>query len=116
MTPCNMIIEAGSRPAMVAPDATTFAYVEGRRFAPRAAAWQRAMEYWQTLFSDPDAHFDRTLAINAAELAPFVTWGTNPGMVLPVTGRIPDPNAAPSAEKRAASQRALDYMGLEAGI
>src|SRR5205085_2757287 len=82
MTLCNMSIEAGARAAMIAPDQTTFAYVKGRRFAPQGEAWDKAAAYWETLCSEPGAHFDRVLQIDAAMLAPFVTWGTNPGMVV----------------------------------
>jgi 3-isopropylmalate/(R)-2-methylmalate dehydratase large subunit len=111
MTLCNMSIEAGARAAMVAPDETTFAYVKGRRFAPRGDAWDEALSYWKTLVSDPGAHFDKVLTIDAATLAPFVTWGTNPGMVVQVTGRVPDMNGG----DRKATEQALEYMGLQPG-
>ncbi len=114
MTLCNMSIEAGARAAMIAPDQTTFAYVKGRRFAPQGKAWDKAVGYWKTLGSDPGAHFDRVLAIDAATLAPFVTWGTNPGMVVQVTGRVPELNGGSESERRATEQ-ALAYMGLKPG-
>ena len=115
MTLCNMSIEAGARAGMVAPDDTTFAYLEGRRFAPRGAAWREALDYWRTLPTDEGARFDTAVELDAAALAPFVTWGTNPGHVVPVTGRVPDPSdAADEAERRAAA-RALEYMGLAPG-
>src|ERR1700758_3229684 len=111
MTLCNMSIEAGARAAMVAPDETTFAYVKGRRFAPQGEAWDKALTYWKTLVSDPGAHFDKVLTIDAATLAPFVTWGTNPGMVVQITGRVPDMNGG----DRRATEQALQYMGLQPG-
>ena len=111
MTLCNMSIEAGARAAMVAPDEATFAYVKGRRFAPQGEAWDKALTYWKTLVSDPGAHFDKVLTIAAGTLAPFVTWGTNPGMVVQVTGRVPDMNGG----DRKATEQALQYMGLEPG-
>ena len=106
MTLCNMSIEAGARAGMIAPDETTFAYLKGRRFAPAGEAWEKALSYWQTLKSDDDAVFDRVLEIDAAQLEPFVTWGTSPGMVVPVTSYVPDPVNADAA-------RALDYMALK---
>jgi len=111
MTLCNMSIEAGARAAMVAPDETTFAYVKGRRFAPQGNAWGKAVAHWRTLVSDLGAQFDRTITIDASTLAPFVTWGTNPGMVVQVTGRVPELNGA----DRKATEQALQYMGLEPG-
>src|SRR5271154_3646240 len=90
MTLCNMSIEAGARAGMVAPDETTIAYVAGRRFAPRDGEWEKAVEYWRSLPTDEGAAFDKVVEIAAAQLSPFVTWGTNPGMVAPVTGRVPD--------------------------
>ena len=113
MTLCNMSIEAGARAAMVAPDETTFAYMKGRRFAPQGADWEKAVAYWRTLSSDPRAKFDKLLAIDAGTLAPYVTWGTNPGMVAQVTGRVPEMNGASDADRRATEQ-ALQYMGLQA--
>src|SRR5256714_1679895 len=90
MTLCNMSIEAGARAGMVAPDETTFAYVKGKRHAPQGAQWGKALAYWRALRSDPEAHYDKVIEIDAAKLAPFVTWGTNPGMVVPVSGRVPE--------------------------
>ena len=115
MTLCNMSIEAGARAGMVAPDDTTFAYLRGRRFAPRGAAWTEAMAYWKILPSDPGAQFDRVVEIDASTLAPAVTWGTSPGMVIPVTERVPDPQRFPSEAERGAALRALEYMGLRPG-
>jgi 3-isopropylmalate/(R)-2-methylmalate dehydratase large subunit len=115
MTLCNMSIEAGARAAMVAPDETTFAYVRGRRFAPQGQAWQQAVAHWRTLTSDPGAKFDKVLTIDASTLAPYVTWGTNPGMVVQVTDRVPELNGANDADRRA-SEQALAYMGLQPGM
>jgi 3-isopropylmalate/(R)-2-methylmalate dehydratase large subunit len=115
MTVCNMTIEAGARAGMVAPDDTTFAYVEGRPAAPKGADWERALDEWRTLRSDEDAGFDREVEIDVASLVPQVTWGTNPGMVVPIDGSVPDPAALADAEERAAAERALVYMGLEPG-
>jgi len=114
MTLCNMSIEAGARAAMVAPDETTFAYVKGRRFAPQGEAWEKAVRYWRTLASDAVASFDKVLEIDAATLTPFVTWGTNPGMVAQVTGRVPELNGANDGDRRA-TEKALEYMGLRPG-
>ena len=114
MTLCNMSIEAGARAAMVAPDETTFAYVQGRRFAPQGDAWDKSVAYWKTLTSDAGARFDKMLNIDAATLAPFVTWGTNPGMVVQVTERVPELNGGSEADRRATEQ-ALEYMGLQPG-
>ena len=114
MTLCNMSIEAGARAAMVAPDETTFAYVKGRRFAPQGDAWDKSVAYWKTLTSDTGARFDKVLNIDAATLAPFVTWGTNPGMVVQVTERVPELNGGSDADRRATEQ-ALQYMGLQPG-
>ena len=111
MTLCNMSIEAGARAAIVAPDETTFAYVKGRRFAPQGEAWDKLITDWRTLVSDPGAHFDKVLIIDAATLAPFVTWGTNPGMVVQITGRVPDLNGG----DQKATEQALQYMGLQPG-
>ncbi len=115
MTLCNMTIEAGARAGMVAPDETTFAYLEGRRFAPRGNDWNAALDYWRSLPSDPGASFDRVAEVDAASLVPHVSWGTNPGMVVPVTGRVPHPDEAASPAERQAAARALDYMGLQPG-
>jgi 3-isopropylmalate/(R)-2-methylmalate dehydratase large subunit len=115
MTVCNMSIEAGARAGMVAPDETTYAYLEGRPFAPREAMWSRALAYWQTLPSDPAALFDREVTLDAGEIAPTVTWGTSPQDALPITGRVPDPAAIGDAARRASVERALAYMGLTPG-
>ena len=115
MTVCNMSIEAGARAGMVAPDEMTFAYLRGRRFSPQGAAWDEAIERWSALRSDPGAHYDKVVEIDAAKLAPLVTWGTNPGMVVPVTGSVPDPAAARTAAERGAAERALQYMALKPG-
>ncbi|MEK6335616.1 MAG: 3-isopropylmalate dehydratase large subunit [Acidobacteriota bacterium] len=112
MTLCNMSIEAGSRAGMIAPGEVTFNYLQGRRFAPRDAAWKAAVEYWRTLKSDDDAKFDRVVRIDVEDLEPHVTWGTSPGMVVPVTARIPDPADSPSEAGRRAAERALEYMAL----
>jgi 3-isopropylmalate/(R)-2-methylmalate dehydratase large subunit len=115
MTVCNMSIEAGARAGMVAPDETTFAYLAGRPRAPTGAAWARALEGWRALHTDPGARYDTRVEIDAGALAPQVTWGTSPGMVTDITGRVPDPaEFATDAERRAAT-RALEYMGLTAG-
>ncbi len=115
MTICNMSIEAGARAGMVAPDDTTLAYLEGRPGAPSGAAWERAADEWRALASDDDAVFDREVVIDAGELKPQVTWGTNPGMVVPVDGRVPDPAALDDPDDREAAERALAYMALEPG-
>jgi 3-isopropylmalate/(R)-2-methylmalate dehydratase large subunit len=115
MTLCNMSIEAGARAGMVAPDRTTFAYIKGRRFAPQGEDWDAAVSHWRALASDSGAKFDTVVEMNAAELAPFVTWGTNPGMVVPITGRVPDLPANGNSNDRANVQRMLEYMGLKPG-
>ena len=113
MTLCNMSIEAGARAGMIAPDEKTFAYLKGRRFAPAGDQWNEAESYWRTLPTDDDASFDCVVEIHAAALAPFVTWGTNPGMVAPITDRVPDPSDATSEADRLAAERALAYMALK---
>jgi 3-isopropylmalate/(R)-2-methylmalate dehydratase large subunit len=115
MTICNMSIEWGARAGMIAPDETTFAYLEGRRHAPAGEDWARAVEDWRSLASDPGAAYDRHVVIDVNELVPQVTWGTNPGMVAPVDGVVPDPSSFDDATDRAAAERALAYMGLRAG-
>lgn len=115
MTMCNMSIEGGARAGMVAPDETTFAYMEGRPFVPRGKDFQVAVDYWKTLVTDPGAKYDATVTLEAHELAPMVTWGTNPGMVTQVTNRVPDPAAFASTEDREAAERALSYMNLKPG-
>jgi 3-isopropylmalate/(R)-2-methylmalate dehydratase large subunit len=115
MTVCNMSIEAGARAGMIAPDDTTFAYVEGRPGAPAGADWERALDAWRALPSDADAVFDRTVEVDVASLKPQVTWGTNPGMVAPVDGIVPDPSDYDDPAEREAVERALRYMALEPG-
>jgi 3-isopropylmalate/(R)-2-methylmalate dehydratase large subunit len=115
MTICNMSIEAGARAGMVAPDDTTYAYLEVRPGVPNGAAWERALDEWRRLPSDPDAVFDREVEIDAGSLVPQVTWGTNPAMVAPVDGRVPDPSEFADAADRGAAERALAYMALEPG-
>jgi 3-isopropylmalate/(R)-2-methylmalate dehydratase large subunit len=115
MTVCNMSIEWGARAGMVAPDDTTFAYLEGRELAPSGAAWERALDRWRALAADPGARYDRRVEIDVSELAPQVTWGTNPGMVVPVTGAVPDPADLDEPDDREAAERALAYMGLRPG-
>ncbi|MFO7245902.1 MAG: 3-isopropylmalate dehydratase large subunit [Thermaerobacter sp.] len=115
LTLCNMSIEMGARAGMVAPDDVTFAYLEGRPRAPRGRDWERALDWWQSLPSDPGAAYDRSVEVDVSDLAPMVTWGTNPGQVVPVTGRVPDPDDMADPKERAAARRALEYMGLEPG-
>jgi 3-isopropylmalate/(R)-2-methylmalate dehydratase large subunit len=115
MTMCNMSIEGGARAGMVAPDETTFAYIEGRPFAPRGKDFQIAVDYWKTLVTDPGAKYDATVTLESHELAPMVTWGTNPGMVTQVTSRVPDPASFADASDRSAAERALVYMNLKPG-
>ncbi len=115
MTVCNMSIEAGARAGLIAPDETTFNYVKNKAHAPKGAEWDAAMAYWKTLFSDADAKFDREITINADDLAPFVTWGTNPGQGLPLNSNVPNPADISDPEERGAAERALTYMGLTAG-
>ena len=115
MTICNMSIEAGARAGVVAPDDTTFAYVEGRPFAPKGEAFAQAVAYWRTLPSDPGAPYDRVVELRAEDIAPLVTWGTSPEDVVAITGAVPDPAGAPDEARRTQMQRMLDYMGLSAG-
>ena len=115
LTLCNMSIEAGGRAGMVAPDETTYSYLAGREYAPKGAEWDRALVRWRALPSDEGAAFDREVSLDAAAVAPMVTWGTSPEDALPITGAVPDPDAAPDAEGRAAMARTLDYMGLLPG-
>ncbi len=114
MTLCNLSIEGGARFGMVAPDETTFAYLEGRRFAPKGAVWQAACTDWASISSDEGAYFDREVALDAAEISPTVTWGTSPEQALPISAAIPGPDDVPS-EKADAARAALEYMGLRAG-
>ncbi len=115
MTVCNMSIEAGASAGLIAPDETTFAYLKGRPSVPKGAAWELAEAHWRTQVSDDGAAYDKEVALSAADIAPHVTWGTSPQDVLPITGAVPDPAAAPDEEQRRAVERALDYMDLEAG-
>jgi 3-isopropylmalate/(R)-2-methylmalate dehydratase large subunit len=115
MTMCNMSIEGGARAGMVAPDETTFAYVEGKPFAPSGKDFQIAVDYWKSLASDPGATYDKTVVLKSEELAPMVTWGTNPGMVTQVSGRVPDPSSFSDPVDRKAAENALAYMALEPG-
>ncbi|MFO1086846.1 MAG: 3-isopropylmalate dehydratase large subunit [Reyranellaceae bacterium] len=115
MTVCNMSIEAGAPSGLIAPDETTFAYLEGRPYAPKADVWPRAVAFWRGLKSDPGARFGREVTIEASDLEPQVTWGTSPEHVVPVSGHVPDPNDEPDRARRAALARSLDYMGLLAG-
>jgi 3-isopropylmalate/(R)-2-methylmalate dehydratase large subunit len=115
MTICNMSIEAGARAGMIAPDEKTFGWLRGRRFSPQGDGWAAAVEKWRALLSDPGATFDATVVVDASTLAPMVTYGTNPGMGIPVTGRIPSPDSAPTPADGAAIAKALEYMGLVPG-
>ena len=115
LTVCNMSIEAGARAGMIAPDDTTFEYLAGRPYAPAGREWDTALARWRALSSDPGAAFDREVALDAADIEPMVTWGTSPEDAAPITGCVPDPADAPSAERRDAIERALAYMGLQPG-
>jgi 3-isopropylmalate/(R)-2-methylmalate dehydratase large subunit len=115
MTICNMSIEGGARAGMIAPDETTFDYLAGREFAPKGEAWDRAVARWQTLPTDEGATFDKSVTLDAGELAPMITYGTNPGMGMPITGRVPDPDRLGDASQKLALQKALTYMGLQPG-
>jgi 3-isopropylmalate/(R)-2-methylmalate dehydratase large subunit len=115
MTICNMSIEAGARAGMIAPDATTFDYLKGRPHAPEGVDWEAAVAYWSTLKSDDDAIFDAEVVLDATELEPFVTWGTNPGQGLPLSARVPDPAEIADENERVSAARALEYMGLTPG-
>jgi 3-isopropylmalate/(R)-2-methylmalate dehydratase large subunit len=115
MTVCNMSIEAGARAGMVAPDDTTFSYVEGRRFAPKGKEWERALDDWRSLPTDEGAHFDKVVHIDGATLVPHVTWGTNPGQVVRLDQEVPDPESFADPAAREAAERALAYMALSPG-
>jgi 3-isopropylmalate/(R)-2-methylmalate dehydratase large subunit len=115
MTVCNMSIEAGARAGMIAPDDATFEYLKGRPHAPQGADWDAAVDYWRTLRTDDDAVFDTEVVLAAADIEPFVTWGTNPGQGLPLSASVPDPAAITDEGERGAAERALEYMGLVAG-
>ena len=115
MTVCNMSIEGGARAGLIAPDDTTFAYVEKTPHAPKGAAWERALDGWRALPTDDGAVFDATVTLNAADIEPCVTWGTTPAQSVPVTGRVPDPSEAANEGARELAERSLTYMGLKAG-
>ncbi len=115
MTVCNMSIEAGARAGMIAPDDTTYEYIAGKRFAPKGEAFDTAVEHWKQLPTDEGATYDRILKLDAADIAPQVTWGTNPGMVTDVTGRVPDPAGMATADEKTATEHALAYMDLKPG-
>ena len=115
MTICNMSIEGGARAGMIAPDETTFSYLAGRPHAPRGADWDAAVEYWRSLRTDEDAVFDAEVDLTAADIEPFVTWGTNPGQGLPISARVPDPESIADETRRRAAERALEYMDLTPG-
>lgn len=115
MTICNMSIEAGARAGMIAPDQTTFDYIKGRPHAPEGIHWQQALRYWESLKSDKDARFDREITIPADSIEPFVTWGTNPGQGVSLSGKVPNPEQITSDSERDAARRALKYMGLSPG-
>jgi 3-isopropylmalate/(R)-2-methylmalate dehydratase large subunit len=115
MTVSNMTIEAGARAGLIAPDETTFAYLEGRPRAPTGENWDQALAYWRTLRSDADATYDVEVEVDISEIVPLTTWGTSPEDVIPITGNVPDPQDAGNEEKAASMQRALDYMGLTPG-
>src|ERR687894_263757 len=115
MTVCNMSIEAGAKAGMIAPDETTFAYLEGRPHAPSGPAWERAVDDWRSLVTDEGADFDKAVELDAADIAPHVSWGTNPAQVAPITAAVPDPDSFADASERAAAARALEYMDLKPG-
>src|SRR5690554_6943236 len=115
MTVCNMTIEGGARAGLIAPDEKTFAYVQDRPRAPKGKAFEMALDYWKTLFTEDGAHFDKEVVLDAANLPPIVSWGSSPEDVISVTGVVPDPDAIADANRRASKKRALDYMGLTAG-
>jgi len=115
MTVCNMSIEAGARAGLIAPDQTTFDYVNGRPHAPEGADWDAAVEYWKTLVTDDDAVFDAEIVLEASDLEPFVTWGTNPGQGLPISANVPNPDDFADESDREAAKNALEYMGLTPG-
>jgi 3-isopropylmalate/(R)-2-methylmalate dehydratase large subunit len=115
MTVCNMSIEAGAKAGLIAPDETTFEYLKGRKYAPTGADWDAAVAYWRTLPTDEGAVFDKVVDIDATELRPFVSWGTNPGQVIELDANVPDPASFADPAERDAAARALDYMGLTAG-
>jgi 3-isopropylmalate/(R)-2-methylmalate dehydratase large subunit len=115
MTVCNMSIEWGAKAGLIAPDETTFAYLDGRQEAPQGADWDAAVEYWKTLVTDDDAEFDKEIELDASTMTPFVTWGTNPGQGVPLSASVPDPDSFERDSDRVGARKALEYMGLEAG-
>jgi 3-isopropylmalate/(R)-2-methylmalate dehydratase large subunit len=115
MTLCNLSIEGGAKAGIIAPDEKTYAYIQGKPGAPKGAAWDMAVDYWRTFFSDPDARFDREITIDVSQLEPTVTWGTSPEDTMPVTGVVPDPDSFATEDKRISAHNALAYMGLAAG-
>ena len=115
MTVCNMSIEAGARAGLISPDQTTFDYLKGRPYAPSEEHWAKALDYWSTLPSDADAHYDKEIIINSLEIDPMVTWGTSPEDVVSVQGLVPDPSSAKTENKKKSMQRSLEYMGLTSG-
>ena len=115
MTICNMSIEAGARAGLISPDQITFDYIKGRPYAPKDSHWDQAVEYWSTLPSDNDAHYDHEIVINSSEIDPMVTWGTSPEDVIAVNGTVPSPDSAKSENKKKSIERSLDYMGLKPG-
>ena len=115
MTVCNMSIEAGARAGLISPDQTTFDYLKGRPYAPAEEHWAKALDYWSTLPSDADAHYDKEIIINSLEIDPMVTWGTSPEDVVSVQGLVPDPSSAKTENKKKSMQRSLEYMGLTSG-
>jgi 3-isopropylmalate/(R)-2-methylmalate dehydratase large subunit len=115
MTVCNMSVEGGAKAGFIAPDEKAYAYLKDRPKAPKGAAWDQAMRYWETLKSDEGAHFDREIRLDAAKLPPLVTWGTSPEQVISITGRVPVASEIADEKKRIAAERSLDYMGLRGG-
>jgi 3-isopropylmalate/(R)-2-methylmalate dehydratase large subunit len=115
MTICNMSIEWGAKAGMIAPDETTFAYLQDKPHAPQGVDWEAAVEYWKSLATDEDATFDREVVLRAEDIAPFVTWGTNPGQGIPLSEKVPSPDDFDNENDRVAAERALEYMGLTAG-
>jgi 3-isopropylmalate/(R)-2-methylmalate dehydratase large subunit len=115
MTVCNMSIEAGARAGLVAPDDVTFAYLEGRKHAPRGKAWEQALDDWRALVTDADATFDKEVVLDGTQIGPHVSWGTNPSQVMPIGGHVPSPDDYAEASQRESAARALEYMGLAAG-
>lgn len=116
MTLCNLTIEAGARAGLIAPDETTFEYIKGRPYAPKAGAYEQAVAYWKTLVTDEGASFDKEVVMDASEITPYVTWGTSPEDALPISATVPAPSDFADAGKQAAAERALKYMGLTAGM